>query len=143
MASPNSPSGGDLKRVRVRFAIFISTAIVTSAFADVTLKHGLGLLRFPPLDSIAGGLICLKMILSSKWMVAGITLIVADFFAFFKALQLGSLTVAIPLRSTTYALTPLLAYLALGEQIPSGRWLALIVVLVGVCLVGRSAVESL
>jgi drug/metabolite transporter (DMT)-like permease len=121
----------------------MAVAIVTSCCADISLKHGLVTLVFPPIHTFSDAIRCVGLVLGSMWMVAGIVLIVTDFTAFFKALELGSLTVVIPLRSTTYVLTSLLAHVVLGEPIPLTRWLALALILAGVFMVGRSAMESL
>lgn len=127
---------------RTQFIVFMVVAVVTSCFADISLKHGLSLLVFPPFRSILDAFQCLRMVLTNPWTVGGIVLIVVDFTAFFRALRLGPLSVVIPLRSITYVLTSLLAYGILGEPIPPVRWMALGLILIGVCLVGRTAMKS-
>ena len=142
-SGPVPNNAARLRRQRAKFAAAIGIAVVTSCLADVSLKHGLAGLSLPDVHTVSDALQCLKLIVADRWILAGVCLIVTDFAAFFRALQIGSLSVAIPLRATTYVITPLMAHALLGEPIPGGRWLALTLVLIGVGMVGRSAMDGM
>jgi len=46
-------------------------------------------------------------------------------------------SLAYPLLALNFVLVPLLAWLILGEQVPSGRWFGVAIVLVGVTIISR------
>ncbi len=45
-----------------------------------------------------------------------------------------------PILALTYVLTPILAIIFLGEQVPIMRWVGIVVIIVGVVLVARSSI---
>lgn len=49
-----------------------------------------------------------------------------------------ALSFAYPIFAVTYALTPILAWLLLGESVNPGRWLGILVICAGVVLVSRT-----
>jgi len=77
-------------------------------------------IAFSPL--VWGGL-CLYGVGAAVWMVV---------------LSRTALSFAYPIFAVTYAITPILAWLMLGEVVNPGRWLGIAVISVGVLLVSRT-----
>ena len=117
-------------------------AVAACSVGDIALKRGVNALPAEMLSSfgVLGRVVILA--LEQPWIVAGILLMLVHFAAFIRALQLGPLSAAVPLRSGTYIFTTFLARFYLHERVTPIRWLAILVVLMGVSLVGHTTGEE-
>ena len=127
---------------RLRFALLMTVAIIACSLGDTSLKKGVGELPILAAGSLDAAVRLVWTALSNPWIAAGIVLMLIHFGAFVEALRLGPLSAVVPLRSATYVTTAILAHAFLGEQVPFARWVAVALILVGVCMVGRSATRQ-
>jgi drug/metabolite transporter (DMT)-like permease len=77
-------------------------------------------------------------LLTSPLVVAGLGLYVLGSMAWLTVLSRVPLSLAYPTLALSYALTPILAWLVLGEDVPAIRWLGITTICLGVVLVSRS-----
>lgn len=134
-----APAGHIAHEDRTRFILAISIAVIASSLGDIVLKQGMSQLHLPPLHSLAAAGSATGIALANPVIREGIGLMLVHFAAFVVALRLGPLSVVVPLRSVTYIFTTLMAHFMLGEQVSVVRWIAIMLILMGVSLIGRSA----
>ena len=121
--------------LKIFFLIIVSD--VLNCIAQVFMKKGL--------ISTKADLIALKhlseLILRGScspilWL--GIFIYIANFFIWIIILSRADLSIAIPLGSLTYALIPLLSVVFLNEKVSLIRWLGVLFIIAGVCIISRS-----
>ena len=123
---------------RKQLVVWITLAVLASSFGDVVLKEAMTLFKLPVVHRPSDVLLLVASLLASPWLDAGIVLMLVHFYAFVRALSQAALSVVVPLRSSTYILTTVLARVYLREAVPPLRWLAVAIILTGVCMVGRT-----
>ena len=80
--------------------------------------------------------------LGSAWTWIGIACHVLSFASWLHVLRHLPLNVAFSLISVVHVLVPLGAWIFLGEEIPSRRWIGIGLVLAGITLVARPAARA-
>ena len=75
---------------------------------------------------------------ANPFVLLGVALLVGFFVMYLTALSRLELSYVLPMTASTYVLTAMLAWLALGESVSAGRWLGTLAVSVGILLVGES-----
>lgn len=109
---------------------------IASSCGNLCLKYGLSEVHLPVVNSLITLLQAAALVLTNFWVLLGIVLLIIQFIAFVQALLLGPLSLVVPLRASTYILTTVGARYILNNQISGLRWLAILVILAGVCMVG-------
>lgn len=74
----------------------------------------------------------------SPWVWSGILLYSLTFFIWIVVLSRIDLSIALPVGSTSYILTPLMAILFLKENVPPLRWLGIMLIIAGMLFVSKS-----
>jgi drug/metabolite transporter (DMT)-like permease len=77
-------------------------------------------------------------VLTTPLVIAGLGFYVLGAVAWLTVLSRVPLSLAYPSLAVSYAFTPILAWLVLGESVPSVRWLGISTICLGVLLVSRS-----
>ena len=75
---------------------------------------------------------------TNPMVVAGLGLYVLGAAAWLTVLSRVPLSFGYPILALSYAITPVLAWLLLGESVPSARWLGIATICAGIVLVARS-----
>ncbi|HET6384679.1 MAG TPA: EamA family transporter [Armatimonadota bacterium] len=120
---------------RHAFIVAMVIAVLAASAGDTILKRGMMDLVSPATASfLTDGL----KLVSNIFIEIGAMLMIVHFIAFIRALKLGPLSAAVPLRSSSYVLTTLLAKYWLGENVNAERWIAIFLILFGVSIIGRS-----
>ncbi len=76
--------------------------------------------------------------LCNPLIVGGLGLYVLGAAFWLTVLSRVPLSFAYPILALSYAITPILAWLLLGENVPSIRWFGVAVICLGVVLISRS-----
>lgn len=124
------------------FAIAMGIAVLAASLGDISLKKGVQNIQAVVGMNPGKLAVFVEHAVTDVWLLAGIALMIIHFTAFVKALKMAALSLVVPLRSASYILTTLLAQYFLHENVTGIRWLAVLVILVGVSMVGRSAEPS-
>lgn len=75
----------------------------------------------------------------SPWLWIGILFYLANFFLWIALLSRVDLSVAFPMSSMTYIIVPALAIIFLHEKVLFVRWAGIMVIIIGISLISRSA----
>jgi transporter family protein len=135
--SSNGAARDDWRNRYGRFIISMAVVVIASSLGDVLLKYSLKGNSFS-LHSFSAISSAVLSWVTNVWLIVAITCMFIQFVAFLQALRLAPLSLVVPLRSTTYVVTALLAWYILHERIPIDRWEAIAVILIGVSLIGIS-----
>lgn len=79
--------------------------------------------------------------LGSGWVWGGIFAQIASLVFWLHALRTTKLLIAFNLSGLLHVIVPLGGWLILGEQIPTARWLGIVLVLAGVLIVAAPAAK--
>jgi drug/metabolite transporter (DMT)-like permease len=116
----------------------IGFAVVCGVAGQIALK--MGMTRVGVLDgaSIAQPLQVAMSVLTTPLVLGGLVFYVLGAGAWMGVLSRVPLSFAYPLLAVSYAITPVFAWLTLGEALPSLRWAGIATICAGVFLVSRS-----
>ena len=116
--------------------------ILVAAFFGVcgqlTLKMGMTQVGRLGTDALGEPLQIIARVFTSPLVVGGLTLYVAGAVVWLLVLSRSALSFAYPILAIGYAITPVLAWMLLGEQVNSIRWLGIAIICFGVFVVSRS-----
>lgn len=116
----------------------ILLAVLCSVCGQLTLKMGMAHVGRIGTEALVQPLEVALRVASSPLVVAGLALYALGSVAWLTVLSRVPLSFAYPVLALSYAVTPLLAWLLLQENVPSLRWLGIATICVGVLLVARS-----
>lgn len=114
------------------FALLIGT-VICDVSGQVCFKLGVG--HGPQPAARRGVGAYLLGLMGSRWIVAGLMIYVVEFTVWFAALTLAPLSVAFPFMALSYCGVVVASRVFLHEHVPTRRWLATVVVAVGVVMV--------
>ncbi|MBV9388687.1 MAG: hypothetical protein JOZ78_19870 [Chroococcidiopsidaceae cyanobacterium CP_BM_ER_R8_30] len=140
--SPKQKDQQNSKQIPLRFAVAMIVVILATSLGDVSLKGGLSQVPLPSGDPLLAIPQAVLETLTNIWVDFAILLLISQFIAWAHALRLAPYSLAIPLRASSYIFTALLALYVLDEPVPPMRWVAILIVLVGVSMVGVSGVQG-
>lgn len=116
----------------------ILVSVVCGVGGQVSLKMGMNQAGRIGAEALAQPLQVALRVATNPLVVGGLALYVLGAVAWLMVLSRVPLSFAYPVLALTYAFTPLLAWLVLGESVPSLRWLGIATICLGVYLVSRS-----
>jgi drug/metabolite transporter (DMT)-like permease len=114
------------------------TMVTTQVLGDIWLSQGMkvhGAVTDYSLGALWGLFLYL---LTSPWIVLGVTTLIFSLFLYFTATSRLDLSLVLPLFSSSYILNALLAWVMLGEQVSGYRWLGTLMIASGVFIVAWS-----
>lgn len=114
---------------------------MADSFAQLFMKKGL--------PGAAAGSVNLNNVMelvsrsaASPYLWIGIAIYLSGFFMWIVVLSRMELSIAMPIGSVCYLLTPLLALIFLHEKISTVRWLGIALIAVGIYFVSESKRKS-
>jgi drug/metabolite transporter (DMT)-like permease len=116
--------------------VMIWGSVVLSALAQICLKYGLNQRRHSERGSGIAGLVLNVALQPFVWCWA--VCFVAATGLWLLGLQKLQLSYAYPLVSCGYVLVTILSAFLFGERVNSNRWLAVVVICIGVGLIAGS-----
>lgn len=112
--------------------------IISCLLLDVTREifFKMGARAIPSFDNFGVGLFARAV--QNRWTLVGITIWAIEILLWAQVLARLPLSVAVPIMSMTYALTPLAGAVVFSEKISLKRWLAIALVTAGAAMVGAA-----
>lgn len=139
---PNQKDQQAPRKVGASFAVAMVIVILATSLGDVSLKGGLSQVPIPSASSFLAIPQTMLDTLTNTWVDLAIALLIGQFIAWVHALRLAPYSLAIPLRASSYIFTALMALYVLHEPVPPMRWVAILIVMLGVIMVGVSSTEG-
>jgi drug/metabolite transporter (DMT)-like permease len=116
----------------------IGLAVVCGVVGQITLKMGMTRVGVLNAVSLTQPLQMAFQVLTTPLILGGLLCYVLGAAAWMGVLSRVPLSFAYPLLAVSYAITPVFAWLTLGEALPSLRWAGILTICAGVFLVSRS-----
>ena len=118
--------------------LLVLMAVVIGVSGQLTLKAGMSQVGPVVIGDAQHILRVATTVFTNPMVLAGLGLYVVGAVIWLMVLSRLALSFAYPMLALSYAFTPLLAWLLLGESVPSVRWLGVATICLGVFLVSRS-----
>lgn len=121
--------------------ILLVVLVTTQVLGDIWLSQGMK--QFGEMTSITPQtlLTLMSYLFTSPWIWLGVLTLTFSMLVYFTAISRLDISYVLPIHASSYVLNALLAWLILGEQVSSMRWLATLMIAIGVFVIGWS--ESL
>src|SRR3989338_6436747 len=123
-----------------KILILIVITVIIKSFADLLFKKGLISIGIDSIGQNASTLI-LKY-LSSIFMWSGLLLYIFTFFIWIIILSKIELSLVYPIQAAGYVLVPVIAILFHNESVSFLRWIGVISIIIGICLLSRSPAKE-
>ena len=119
-------------------ALILALVVTTQVLGDIWLSQGMKL--FGEVDSFSPQALAglLTYLFTSPWIWLGVATLVLSLLLYLTAISRLDLSLVLPVHASGYVLNALLAWLILGEHVSGVRWLATLIIAVGVLIVGWS-----
>lgn len=130
------------RRVRLKTYIMILLMVLFGAIGDVLLGKGMketGGIALTSLQSIFDGL---RLGFQNDFVWLGILSLIIFFVCYLLVLSWADYSFVSPASAVSYAVVTFLGWLALGEAVPSVRWIGVLVICLGVFLVGHTPTRT-
>jgi multidrug transporter EmrE-like cation transporter len=118
--------------------VLIFLAVVLGVGGQLTLKLGMSQVGRIGSEALERPLQMGFRVLTNPLVVIGLGLYVLGAVVWLTVLSRVPLSFAYPILASSYAFTPVLAWLLLGESVPSLRWIGIATICLGVFLVSRT-----
>ncbi len=121
--------------------VLLVVLVATQVLGDIWLSQGMK--QFGEVTSITPQalLSLISYLLTSPWIWLGVSTLTFSMLVYFTAISRLDISYVLPIHASSYVLNALLAWLILGEHVSSLRWLATLMIAIGVFVIGWS--ESL
>jgi drug/metabolite transporter (DMT)-like permease len=116
----------------------IAFAVVCGIAGQISLKMGMTQTGRIGVEALGQPLEIAVRALATPLVLGGLSLYALGAVAWMTVLSRVPLSLAYPNLALSYAFTPVLAWLLLGETIPSLRWLGIVIICIGVLVVAKS-----
>ena len=116
----------------------ILLAVLCGVGGQLTLKMGMSHVGPIGAEATTQPLQVALRVLTSPLVLGGLGLYALGAVAWLTVLSRVPLSFAYPILALSYAFTPILAWLILGESVPSLRWVGIATICLGVLVVSRS-----
>lgn len=116
----------------------ILLSVACGVCGQLTLKVGMTQVGRVGAEALAQPLQLLLKVGTNPMVVVGLGLYVLGAASWLTVLSRVPLSFGYPILALSYAVTPVLAWMLLGENVPSVRWLGIATICAGIVLVSRS-----
>ena len=120
--------------------ILFALSILFGAVGALLMKAGAEQMGAIQLDSAQAILHFLIKIFTSPTVLGGMALYFISAAVWLYLLTKLDISVVQPVLALTYVVTPILAIIFFGEQVPLMRWFGIVIIIFGVFVVARTAV---
>jgi len=122
-------------RLRLKTRFFVAIVVLSSLLGNLSLSWGLRqvgqLVSFSPRIYLRA--------LFNPWIALGVSLLIVWLLSHILILSWADLSYVLPLTAIGYVLTAFLGRLFLHEDISVARWAGILLIMIGVAMVDRSA----
>ena len=119
--------------------LLFAFGILMGSSGSILMKIGVTQLGPISINSFPSFVTFLFRIFTNITILAGMALYFFSAIVWTYLMSRLSLTFVQPILALTYVTTPVLAIFILNENVPSMRWLGIIVIIIGVIIVSRTA----
>ena len=116
----------------------IGLAVIFGVIGQLALKMGMSRVGAITGAALGQPLHVALEVLSTPLVLGGLAFYALGAAAWLAVLSRVPLSLAYPLLAVSYAITPVVAWMTLGEAMPMMRWAGIATICVGVFLVSRS-----
>ena len=130
------------KSHRTKTYVLLFLLVVLGSAGNTILSKGMkdvGDLDISHFASLAAGA---ARVLTSGTIWLGIALMLGFMVCHMLVLSLADYSFVMPFSAIAYALVPLLGHFFLREQVPAARWIAIILIFIGVLLINRTPTRT-
>lgn len=124
--------------LRLKTRVFTLIVVLSNVLGNFSLAWGMRrigrLLSLSPWAYIQA--------LFDPWVAAGVALLIVWLISHMTLLSWADLSYVLPVTSVGYVLSAVAGGVFLGEQITTGRWAGILLIVAGVALVGRTAIRT-
>ncbi len=136
-ARPTAPPAVDGKGNPPMLIALILGSVVLAAFAQLTLKHGMELVR-DRTGVFRLSAESLRSVATNPFVWGGLLLFGVSAVIWLAVLSRASLSFAYPFAAVTYVLILLFDRFILAQRVPPVRWLGVAFIAVGIALVAQT-----
>lgn len=130
------------RRVRLKTYVMIVLMVLFGASGDVLLGKGMKETGGVALTSLSSFFDGLNRGFHSDLVWMGMLSLIVFFICYLLVLSWADYSFVSPASAVSYAVVTFLGWLALGESVPSVRWLGVFVICLGVFLVGHTPTRT-
>jgi len=118
--------------------LLVLMAVVIGVSGQLTLKAGMSQVGPVVIGDAQHIFRVATTVFTNPMVLAGLSLYVVGAVIWLVVLSRLALSFAYPMLALSYAFTPVMAWLVLGEGVPPIRWVGVVVIILGVFLVSRA-----
>ena len=119
--------------------ILFAMSILFGAGGALLMKVGAGQMGTIQLDTVQAIFGFVGKMFTSATILGGMTMYFLSAAIWLYLLTKLEISVVQPILALTYVATPILAIVFIHEKVPLARWLGIVVIIIGVYLVARTA----
>jgi drug/metabolite transporter (DMT)-like permease len=127
------------RRLTLKIFIFLISTDVLETFAQFCFKKSAACQNFSAINTLAQAAIFIKAVVFSPFLWLALFSVLLIFIIWSAILSKIDLSVAVPVASFSYITVPLVSAIFLHEKISGLRWLGIVIILIGVILVSKTA----
>lgn len=124
--------------MRVKTQVFTLLVVLSNVLGNFSLAWGMRrvgrLLSLSPWAYIQA--------LFDPWVAAGVALLIVWLLSHMTLLSWADLSYVLPVTSVGYVLAAVVGHVFLDEQITLARWAGILLIMLGVAVVGRTAIRT-
>jgi threonine/homoserine efflux transporter RhtA len=139
-AKPASPHSS--RRLQIKTGVFLVIAVTTGPLGAVFLREGM---RHAKLATDWNPVILIqisRMILTNGYVWLGILNRAVSALAVMIVLSWADYSYVVPATSVNYAIAVFLGWAMLGEVVPLGRWVGVVLICVGVAFISKTPART-
>ena len=123
--------------------ILLVVLVTTQVLGDICLKQGMRL--FGEVTSFAPTALAnlIGYLLTNVWIWLGVIILVFSMGVYLVSISRLDISYVLPIHASSYVLNGVFAWLLLGEQVTTVRWIATLLIAIGALVVGWSEQHAL
>jgi drug/metabolite transporter (DMT)-like permease len=125
--------------LRAKTYVLLALIVLFGSAGNVLLSRGMKQLGAVRVGSAKGLVSLFTGIFTSGWIWIGIGALLLFLGCSMVVLSWADYSYVVPASATVYAVVPLVGHLLLGEKVGPLRWVGILIICAGVCLVGHTA----
>jgi bacterial/archaeal transporter family protein len=123
------------ERILVKNALVLACMVFSQVFGDLWLSQGMKV--FGEVNAISPQILLglVGYLVTSPWILLGVATLIVSLLFYLVAVSRLDLSFVLPIHASCYVFNALFAWIILGEHVSHIRWLATLIVTLGVFLV--------
>jgi bacterial/archaeal transporter family protein len=126
----------------VKNLVMLAVLVITQVLGDIWLSQGMKQFGAITVLTPEGLLNLIGYLLTSPWILLGVSTLTFSMLIYLIAISRLDISYVLPIHAFSYVLNALMAWLILNEHVSGVRWLATILITVGVFIISWSEQRS-